>query len=67
MVLKHRSELQQFKSTYVLSNYKSCTVTARVVYRCVLKNAASHIRYLWLDLNKTKIGINHFKNTIGTM
>jgi hypothetical protein len=37
------------------------------IYRCVLKNTASHIlRYLWLNLNKTKTGINHFKNSIST-
>jgi hypothetical protein len=26
-----------------------------------------YLRYLWLDLYKTKTEINNFKNTIGTM
>jgi hypothetical protein len=31
------------------------------------KRRKPYLRYLWLDLNKTKTGINNFKNTIGTM
>jgi hypothetical protein len=28
------------------------------------KRRKPYLRYLWLDLNKTKTEINHFKNTI---
>jgi hypothetical protein len=30
------------------------------------KRRKPYLRYLWLDLNKTKTVINHFKNTIST-
>jgi hypothetical protein len=30
------------------------------------KRRKPYLRYLWLDLNKTKTGINHFKSTIST-
>jgi hypothetical protein len=30
------------------------------------KRRKPYRRYLWLDLNKTKTGINHFKSTIST-
>jgi hypothetical protein len=30
------------------------------------KRRKPYLRYLWLDLNKIKTGINHFKNTIST-
>jgi hypothetical protein len=31
------------------------------------KRRKPYLRYLWLDLNKTKTEINHFKNTIRTI
>jgi hypothetical protein len=31
------------------------------------KRRKPYLRYLWLDLNKTKTEINHFKNTISTI
>jgi hypothetical protein len=31
------------------------------------KRRKPYLRDLWLDLNKAKTGINHFKNTIGMM
>jgi hypothetical protein len=30
------------------------------------KHRKPYLRYLWLDVNKTKTGINHFKSTIST-
>jgi hypothetical protein len=37
------------------------------IYRCPKKRRKPYLRYLWLiDLNETKIGINHFKSTIST-
>jgi hypothetical protein len=30
------------------------------------KRRKTYLRYLWLDLNKTKTGINYFKDTIST-
>jgi hypothetical protein len=30
------------------------------------KRRKPYLRYLWLDLNKTKTGINHFQSTIST-
>jgi hypothetical protein len=30
------------------------------------KRRKPYLRYLWLDLNKIKTGINHFKSTIST-
>jgi hypothetical protein len=30
------------------------------------KRGKPYLRYLWLDLNKTKTKINHFKNAIST-
>jgi hypothetical protein len=38
-----------------------------VIYRVrPKKRRKPYRRYLWLDLNKTKTGINHFKSTIST-
>jgi hypothetical protein len=31
------------------------------------KRRKPYLRYLWLNLNKTKNGINHFKNSISTV
>jgi hypothetical protein len=31
------------------------------------KRRKPYLRYLWLNLNKTKTGINHFKNSISTI
>jgi hypothetical protein len=31
------------------------------------KRRKPYLRYLWLDLNKRKTGINHFKGTISTI
>jgi hypothetical protein len=46
-----------------LTGSNICTTFKDTLYTgCFLKNATSHICYLWLDLNKTKTGINHFKN-----
>jgi hypothetical protein len=49
---------------------KICTRISKTpcIYRVrPRKRRKPYLRYLWLDLHETKTGINHFKNTIGTM
>jgi hypothetical protein len=51
-----------------LSFYQiNATKVEKIVYRVhPKKRRKPYRRYLWLDLNKTKTGINHFKGTITT-
>jgi hypothetical protein len=47
--------------------YRDHPVLITRIYRLFSKKRPEpYLRYLWFDLNKTKTGINHFKNTMST-